>query len=149
MKISFKGDYALKIILDLSLAYNKGVLKTREMAERLDIPEKYLEQIITILKGAGYIKTTRGAKGGIELAKAPQHIVIGEIIRLTDGSTSPIGCVSRSCNTKCDYEKRCVFKSIWEEIRDRTNEIVDNISFQEMAEKSRKLGGSDVLDYVI
>ncbi len=138
MKVSFKGDYALKIILDLSLLYHQSktaLTQIREIARRQDIPEKFLEQIVSILKQANYLRTIRGPKGGIALSKAPSQITLGEIIRLIDGTTAPIACVSCTQYSRCDFETRCVFKGVFEEIRNKTNAIVDNITFQELYER--------------
>ena len=149
MKISFKGDYALKIMLDLSLSYDKGLRQIKEIAKRQDIPEKFLEQIVTLLKSGNYIKTVRGPNGGISLAKKPSEITIGEIVRLVDGSTAPIACVSCSAYTRCTFEDQCVFKDIWAEVRTRTNELVDTITFEDMVKKHQALRGEVVSDYSI
>ncbi|MFH1368479.1 MAG: Rrf2 family transcriptional regulator [Elusimicrobiota bacterium] len=149
MKVSFKGDYALKIILDLSLNYGHGIAQIKDISKRQDIPEKFLEQIITILKSAKYVKTTRGPKGGVTLSKPPSQITMGEIIRLMEGPTSPITCVSKSEHAKCNFEKRCAFRGYFEEIRDRVNEVADNTTFQDIADKARKLHSYGVLDYSI
>jgi Rrf2 family transcriptional regulator, cysteine metabolism repressor len=149
MKISFKCDYALKILLDLACSYRHGITQIKDIAKRQDIPERFLEQIITMLKSAGYIKTVRGPKGGVFLAKDPSKITLGEIVRLMEGPTSPIACVSRTAYGKCDFEQKCVFKPIWASIRDRINDVVDHITFQELAEKSKKLQNKQIIDYVI
>lgn len=132
MKISFRGDYALKAILDLSLHYNKGLVRIQEIAKRQDIPIKYLEQILLALKGAGYLSSQRGAKGGYYLAKNPKNITLGEIIRLMEGPISPITCVSKSCFKRCNEETKCVFRPLWNKIRLLTEEVVDQISFADM-----------------
>jgi Rrf2 family protein len=149
MRISFKGDYALKIILDLSLSYDQGITQIKEISKRQDIPEKFLEQLIVILKRAKFIKTVRGPKGGVYLGKHPSKITLGEIVRLTDGSTSPIACVSCSSYLKCAFENKCVFKKVWEKVRDRTNEIVDETTFQDMVDESAKFQRVKALEYVI
>jgi Rrf2 family protein len=149
MKISFKGDYALKIILDLSMTYGQGITPIKEISKRQDIPERFLEQIITLLKGAHYVRTARGPRGGVCLAKSPANITLGEIIRLVEGPTSPITCVSRSAHAKCNYENRCAFQRVFAGIRDRINEIVDHTTFLDMVEQTRKLQCETVLDYSI
>jgi len=148
MKISFKGDYALKIILDLALRHGQ-VNSIKDISKRQDIPEKFLEQIITLLKGAGFVKTIRGPKGGVLLAKEPSQITMGDIVRLTEGPTSPITCVSRSCYAKCSYEDKCAFKPVFENVRDKTNEIIDKTTFEELAFKSRQLEEKNIVDYSI
>lgn len=135
MRITYKGDYALKILLDLSLRYGKGLVQVKDISRRQDIPLKYLGQIILTLKGAGYIQSKRGHDGGVALAKSPGRIKVGEIIRLMDGTTSPITCVSRSEPSKCGYAKACPFRPLWSEVRDSINLIVDNTTFEDMAKR--------------
>ena len=142
MKVSFKGDYALKTILDLSLNYGKGRTQIKDISKRQDIPLKYLEQIVSMLRGAKYVITQRGAKGGIELSKPPSKIHLGEIIRLMEGPTSPITCVSCSGYKRCSFENKCVFTDIWRTIRDRTNEVVDKTTFDDMVQRAAKMEGS-------
>ena len=149
MKVSFKGDYALKIILDLSLNYDKGIVQIKDISKRQDIPTKFLEQIITTLKGAGFVKTVRGPKGGVFLSKTPSKITMGEIIRLMEGPTSPITCVSNSGHDKCSFEKRCALRCYFAEVRDRINDVVDKTTFQDIADKARQLNSSSVIDYSI
>jgi Rrf2 family protein len=149
MKITFKGDYALKIILDLSLNYDKGIVQIKEISKRQDIPTKFLEQIITTLKGAGFVKTVRGPKGGVSLSKPPSKITMGEIIRLMEGPTSPITCVSNSGHDKCSFEKRCALRCYFAEVRDRINDVVDKTTFQDIADKARQLNSSNAIDYSI
>jgi Rrf2 family protein len=146
MKISFKGDYALKIILDLAINHGQGITQIRDIAKRQDIPERFLEQIITLLKGAGFVKTVRGPKGGVLLAKDPSKITMGQIIRLIEGPTSPITCVSRTCHVKCSYETKCVLRDVFENVREKINDVVDNTTFKDLVEaenKNRNLAPND------
>jgi Rrf2 family protein len=139
----------LKIILDLALNCGNGITQIKDISRRQDIPEKFLEQIITTLKGAGYVKTVRGPKGGVFLSKPPSKITMGEIIRLMEGPTSPIACVSKSGHAKCSFEKLCAFRGYFDEIRTRINDVVDKTNFQEIADKSKKLHRPEALDYSI
>jgi Rrf2 family protein len=148
MKISYKGDYALKIILDLALTYGR-ITPIRDISKRQDIPEKFLEQIITILKGAGLVKTVRGKNGGVALAKPPALITLGEVIRLVEGFTSPISCVSGSAYSRCNFEHRCAFRQVFDDIRGRINAVVDHTTFQDIVEKTRQLEADAPIDYVI
>jgi len=150
--MTYKGDYALKILLDLTLNYHKGqeqqeLVQIKDIANRQDIPKKYLEQIITTLKGAGFIRSKRGASGGVQLAKQPGSIKLGEVIRLMDGTTSPITCVSRTEHSKCGFYQRCPFKPLWIDIRDYVNNIVDNTTFADIADKYKVT--EKCLDYTI
>ncbi len=148
MKITFKGDYALKIILDLSLIYGQKT-SIKEISKRQDIPRKFLEHIVTILKGAGYVRTVRGLGGGISLAKDPARITLGEIIRLIEGPTSPITCVSKSKHTSCEFESNCALRGVFEKVRDKTNEIVDKTTFKDMVDKTKSMRKNINPDYVI
>jgi Rrf2 family protein len=149
MKISFRGDYALKAILDLSLHYNKGLVRIQEIAKRQDIPIKYLEQILLALKGAGFVKSQRGAKGGYYLAKKPKDIKLGEIVRLMEGPVSPITCVSKSCYQKCNEEKKCVFRPVWEKVRKITEGVVDEVSFEDMCKQYNERNKKELQMYYI
>jgi Rrf2 family protein len=149
MKITFKGDYALKTILDLALTYGQPISQIKDIAKRQDIPEKYLEQIIVLLKGASYVKTVRGPKGGVFLAKPPSKITLGEIIRLVEGPTSPITCVSTTGYVHCSFENRCAFRGVFLDIKNRINDVVDNTTFEDMVNKTRKMQGQEVIDFSI
>ncbi len=131
------------------MTYNQGITQIKDIAKRQDIPEKFLEQIITLLKGANYIKTMRGPKGGVFLAKPPSKITLGEIIRLADGPTSPIACVSCSAYSRCTFENKCAFKGVWEQVRDKVSEIVDETTFQDMVERTKEMQPGEVIDYMI
>ena len=149
MRISFKGDYALKTILDLSVNYEKGLVKIGEIAKRQDIPIKYLEQLVLILKGAGYVQSRRGPDGGYLLAKKPSQITVGEIVRLMEGYTSPISCVSRTCHSKCNDEFKCAFRPLWSDIRDMINGVVDRVTFEDMCVRKESLEKNKGFDYEI
>jgi len=148
MKITFKGDYALKIMLELSLENGGRLVQIKEIARRQDIPKKFLEQIVMILKGAKYIKTVRGAKGGVALAREPAKITLGEIIRLMEGPTEPIACVSEF-RGKCDFENRCAFQEVFGEITHLINGVIDKVTFADMADRTRALVWKRPLDYSI
>lgn len=142
MKISFKGDYAIKIILDLSLLFTKSkqaLTQIKDIARRQDIPEKFLEQIVSTLKQANYIRTIRGPHGGVALIVPPSKITLGEIIRLIDGTTAPIACASCTQHTICSFEDRCVIREVFEQVREKTNEIVDHTTFADLVERQNNL----------
>lgn len=149
MRISFKGDYALKTILDLSCNYNKGLARISDIAKRQDIPIKYLEQILLLLKGAGYVNSKRGPDGGYFLAKKPSEITVGEVIRLTEGFTSPISCVSKSCYVKCNDELKCAFRPLWKDVRDLINGVVDKVTYQDMCERKERVEKKTIVNYEI
>ena len=144
MKISYKGDYAIKSLLFLAYKYeeDKGAAKyfqIHEISASQDIPLKFLEQIMLILKNAGYLKSLRGKNGGYSIAKKPEDIKLGEILRLIDGPISPIACVSRSNHNSCNFEERCVLQPIWAEVGSAISNIVDNITFKDLAKREYEL----------
>ncbi|MFQ5960886.1 MAG: RrF2 family transcriptional regulator [Candidatus Methylomirabilales bacterium] len=137
MKISTKGDYATRAVQELALHYNKGPLRIEDIAQRQDIPVRYLEQLLLILKRGGYLESKRGVRGGYTLARAPYQITLGEIIRLMEGPPAPIYCVDPSSHEKCSVEKSCGFQSVWAEVRDTIAEILDTVTFEEICRRAQ------------
>ena len=121
MKISYKGDYALKTLLELAINYNKGVVSIQELAKKGDIPEKFLEQVLLSLKKGGFLDSKRGMSGGYFLAKPPENITIGEVIRFIEGPIEPISCVGRKSYTNCKDFKDCVLRDIWNQVYTATS----------------------------
>ena len=108
MKISYKGDYALKTMIKLTLNYNKGVLSIQELAKKGDIPEKFLEQILLSLKKGGFVDSKRGVNGGYFLVKSPEKITVGDVIRFIEGPVEPISCVGKKNYEECKDFNSCV-----------------------------------------
>jgi Rrf2 family transcriptional regulator, cysteine metabolism repressor len=136
MKITYKGDYALKTVLDLALHYNQGVITIHNLAKRADIPIKFLEQVLLTLKQGGFVDSKRGINGGYFLAKPPGEIKIGEVVRFIDGPVEPIACANRSADYKgCKDIYKCTFKNIWLEVSDAICNIIDNVSFEDLCKK--------------
>lgn len=133
MRITYKGDYALKAVLELSINYGNGVVSIHEMAKRLDIPIKFLEQILLDLKRGGFVESRRGKIGGYLLARPPEKIKLGAVIRYIDGSIEPIACANLEKKyTGCVDIHRCVFKKLWQTIAKATADIVDNTTFKDL-----------------
>ena len=118
MKLSKKSEYACLALIDLSELYDQGLIKIEDICRRKDIPKKYLEQILLILKGAGYIKSRRGVEGGYKLSKPPEQISIAEILRLMDGALAPIESVSRYFYEPSPIEKHEPLLNLFRDIRD-------------------------------
>ncbi len=137
MKLSTKGEYAARAIMDIASHYGEGPVKIREIAERQEIPLKYLESILLALKLAGVLRSRRGARGGYYLARPPEEITVGEVIRAMDGPLAPIGCVSVSAHEFCSREGICGLKTVWQEVRDAIADILDNTSFAEVCQRNR------------
>lgn len=132
MKITYKGDYALKAILDLASHYGTGLVTIQDMAGRLDIPVKFLEQVLLDLKRGSFVESRRGKVGGYLLAKPPSQIKVGQIIRFIEGAIEPIACIERRYSGCSDIYK-CVFRKIWQDVTQATSNIVDNITFEDLA----------------
>jgi Rrf2 family protein len=140
MKITFKGDYALKAILDLCLSAKHGrVVPLIDIARRQDIPVPFLEQIMLILKKAGYIQSKAGKGGGFILLKRPKDITLGEITRLIEGPIEPIACGAEGCSSGCAEEGRCAFQEVWFRVTGAVSTIVDSVTFADMMRRTREL----------
>ena len=139
MKITYKGDYALKAILDLSYNYKEGiVVPLADISKRQDIPEKYLEQIMLVLKRAGYVSSKRGIGGGFYLQKSPKELTLGEIIRVIEGSIEPIACGIENYDC-CGEEEKCAFREVWLKVTRAITDIVDTVTFEHMMKRTHEL----------
>jgi Rrf2 family transcriptional regulator, cysteine metabolism repressor len=133
MKITYKSDYALKAVLDLALNYEgREPVSIHDTARRIDAPVKFLEQIFSGLKAHGIIESRRGSSGGYLLARPPEKITVGEIIRLIEGPTEPISCVKQDY-AGCNQIYTCVFRDIWRDIHEATSQVIDRVNFKELA----------------
>lgn len=146
MKITYKGDYALKAVLDLALHYNQELVTSHDLAKRIDAPIKFLEQVLLDLKKGGFIESRRGNVGGYLLSRAPANITVGEVIRFIDGPTEPILC-ARKEYSNCTDINRCVFKQLWLKVSQATSGIIDNVNFEQLV--SQVNAGQKVLAYSI
>jgi Rrf2 family protein len=131
MKITFRGDYALKAVLDLALHYGKELVTIHDIAKRIDAPAKFLEQVLLELKRGGFIESRRGKVGGFLLSKAPDKITVGDVLRFVEGSIEPIACVKERYSSCRDIYK-CAFRKIWQNVYKATSDIVDSITFQDL-----------------
>lgn len=146
MKISTKGRYALRVMLDLALHSGGECVKVKDMASRQNVSEKYLEQIISILNRAGYVRSIRGAQGGYLLTKALKDYTVGDIIRLTEGSLAPVSCLESDVNT-CERADICDTLWVWQKLYDAINDVVDHITLEDLANHHNQRVG--LLDYSI
>jgi len=145
MKISTKGRYAVRVMLDLAVHNTGEYIKVKQIAERQDISEKYLEQIISVLNKAGYVRSVRGAQGGYRLARDPAEYTVGMILRLTEGSLSPVACLAGDTN-ECERCDTCDTLAIWKELEAAINHVVDNVTIADLLERQQERLGSQ---YVI
>jgi Rrf2 family cysteine metabolism transcriptional repressor len=133
MKVSYKGDYALKTILHLALNHQSGsVVPLADIAAANDIPQKFLEQIMLVLKGAGFVESKRGLGGGFMLKKDPKEITVGDIVRIIDGATEPIACAKNPADVCCNEIETCVFREIWAKVATAISDVIDRVTFADL-----------------
>ncbi len=139
MKISTRGRYALRLMVDLAVNGEEKCIPLREIADRQQVSDKYLEQIITKLSKAGLVKSVRGAQGGYVLTRSPQQYTVGMILRQTEGSLVPVSCVDHPQAGHCSQEEVCVTQEVWRKIGEAVSDVVDHITLAELAEKKKKI----------
>ena len=144
MRISTKGRYATRLMLDLAVHYECGFIPLKAISQRQNISDKYLEQIITQLSRAGFVRSARGAQGGYQLTKSPEEYTVGDILRTTEGSLAPVSCLETGGT--CEMEQTCVTMEVWQKIEDAVNGVVDHVTLADLVKRyHEKIGG----DYVI
>lgn len=139
MKISSKGRYALRLMLDIAQHDNGTPVRIKDISSRQEISDKYLEQIISILNKAGFVRSIRGPQGGYLLTRKPEEYTVGMIIRLTEGSMAPVACLEGEENT-CDRSENCVTLRVWERLKDAIDGVLDHITLADLLEWSRGSG---------
>ena len=146
MKISTKGRYAVRVMLDLALHNSGECIKVKDIANRQGISDKYLEQIIAVLNKAGYVKSVRGAQGGYRIAKDPKEYTVGMILRLTEGSMAPVACLEENAD-ECERCDTCETLEVWKELYHAINNVIDNVTLEDLVERRQKR--LENLDYSI
>jgi Rrf2 family transcriptional regulator, cysteine metabolism repressor len=153
MKLSLRGEYALRALLVLGLNYDQPVVRVQSISEQQRIPKKFLEQILSDLKSARIVQSRRGVAGGYRLARPPEQITLAEVVRHIEGALAPVSCVSERFYTKCTCpdESRCAIRSVMKEIRDAVVQIAERITVAELCERSRRLQQEPLspMDFVI
>ena len=144
MKISTKGRYALRLMVDLAEHKDSGFIALKDVAKRQNISKKYLEQTVPVLNGAGLLTTNRGNRGGYKLAKEPKEYTVGDILRITEGSIAPVSCLESDVNS-CERKNFCQTLYVWEGLYKVVNEYLDSITVQDIVDKI----GNTTLDYII
>lgn len=138
MKLSTKGRYGLKAMLDLAIHNSAGQVVLKSIAERQGISENYLEQLFASLKKQKLVKSIRGSQGGYTLGDSPENITVGAILRALEGSLAPVDCVDENQHMECSQYVCCVTRGIWLKIRDSINEVVDSITLQDLLDDYQK-----------
>jgi Rrf2 family protein len=155
MKLSTRGEYALRALLVLGRDYQEddAVVRIQEISSQQNIPKRFLEQILNDLKSARVVESKRGVAGGYRLSRPPEKITLAEIIRHVEGALAPISCVSERFYEKCSCpdEARCAIRSVMKEARDAVVKVVERITLAEMCERARKLQQEpmNAMDFII
>ena len=131
MKVSTKGRYALRMLLDLAEHREEGFIPLKDIAKRQDISKQYLEQIVSIINSSGALRANRGKQGGYMLAKEPSEYTVGQILRITEGNLAPIACLEDKVN-KCERVKKCKTISMWKGLNKVITDYLDGITLQNL-----------------
>ena len=131
MRISTRGRYAVRLMLDLATNYTGKPIRLKDVAKRQEISDKYLEQIISILNKAGFVRSVRGPQGGYALQQTPDKYTIGMILRLKEGSLAPVECLDDN-GAICEREENCVTQILWKKLDDAIKGVVDNITLEDL-----------------
>ncbi|WP_416197861.1 MAG: Transcriptional regulator, BadM/Rrf2 family [Sporanaerobacter sp.] len=146
MKLSTKGRYGLKAMFQLALHYGEGPIPLKNVADEQNISENYLEQLVAVLKKNGLLESVRGAQGGYLLAKSPDEITVGNILRVLEGDMAPADCVLDNEMFKCEKAEYCVTKLVWTRIRDSIDDVVDSITLQDMVDEHNTIMANKKLE---
>ncbi len=144
MKISTRGRYALRMLLDLAEHQQEGFVALKDAAQRQNISKKYLEQIIPILNRAGMLKTSRGFQGGYRLAMDPDQYKVGDILRATEGSLAPVTCLEQKPNL-CPRCNSCDTLFLWEGLETAVSGYLDNVTLQDILDRKQQKPGNDYM----
>ena len=137
MKISTKGRYALRMMIDLAEHQEEGYISLKDIAERQGISKKYLEQIVTMLNKSDFLQVNRGFQGGYKLAFPPERYTVGDILRVTEGSLAPVACLDGD-PSECTRSSFCVTLPIWKGLDRVINEYLDGITLRDILESERE-----------
>ena len=136
MKVSTKGDYGVRALVELAHHYGEGPVQSATIASRQEVPEPYLDQLLTTLRRAGFIRSVRGPQGGHALIREPGEVKLSDVMEALEGSLAPIACVDDP--ESCTKSGGCVQRDVWEQVRDATRAILENVTIGDLAEKERE-----------
>jgi Rrf2 family protein len=127
MKVSAKEQYGLRAMAELAKAYGQGPVPLSEIAHTQGVSLYYLEQVVPVLRDAGLLNSTRGAKGGYELTRPPDQITVGEVLRALDGAILPVRCIDEDCEEPCDRTDDCAARTVWQTIHQQLRRTLDGM----------------------
>jgi len=149
VKLSTKGRYGLRAMIEMAQSTVPGPITTHNIAQRQNIPERYLEQLMVPLRRAGLVKSVRGFQGGYMLIKNPQDITAGDIIRALEGPVAPVECVSEVNPEACERSDNCLTRGLWLKMRDSIAEVLDSYTLADLAQLVDETPGTAVEDSLV
>ena len=135
MRISTKGRYGARLMLELALHYEKGTVLLKDIAKNQEISEGYLEHLLPVLKAAGLITSSRGAHGGYALARDPSEITLKDVVQSLEGSLFPVECVDTPA--VCQRIKSCITRDVWRELGEKISQTLDSVTLKDMVERQK------------
>jgi len=147
MKLSTRGRYATRALLDLALHQGEGPALLKDIAQRQQISLRYLEHLITPLIAGGILRSTRGARGGVWLTKSPEEIRLSEVIQLVEGPLSIVECINNP--EICSRSAFCVTRDVWSELKRAMNGVLESTTLQDLVERQRQKGQVGTTMYYI
>ena len=145
MRVSTRGRYALRMLLDLAENQGDGFVALKDVAARQEVSKKYLEQIIPNLNRSGLLQTSRGFQGGYRLAKDPDQCRVGDVLRATEGDLAPVPCLEQRPNT-CARSADCATLFLWEGLEKAMNDYLDSVTLRDILDRKQSSAGNN---YVI
>jgi Rrf2 family protein len=149
MLISQKCQYALRSIFELAKRTGQGPVKIADIADAQAIPPRFLEVILSQLKQAGFVHSTRGNRGGYVLARSPQQLTVGEVIRFVEGPLGPVVCAVDDASSDCPLRGNCVFLPMWEKVKQAISNVYDNTTLQDLVQQEAQKHRAYVPSYAI
>ncbi len=138
MKLSMRGDYGLRAVLELARRYGEGPVQSAEIAAHQGIPEQYLDHLLTVLRKAGIVKSARGPQGGHVLVRQPEELTLGEVLAVLEGSLAVLGCVEDP--HACRASASCVLRDVWRQIGELTRGVLDGTTIAELTRRQQDAG---------
>jgi len=137
MKLSTKGRYAARALLDLALHYGEGSVRVKDISRRQELSDRYLEQILSLLKAAGFVRVVRGPRGGFILARPPEDIRLIDIVAVVEGSTAPVDCVDEP--EICERSSTCATREVWADVKSAIDGVLGSVTLQSLADRQREI----------
>lgn len=145
MKLTMKGDYGLRAMLDLAMYYGQGPIESADIAGRQFVPEQYLDQILMVLRKEGLIESVRGPRGGHMLARPPAQITMAQVMQALEGYAPPMKCLPHP--ESCELSPGCALRGVWQQIDDMTQQILSATTIEELAQRHHS-GNTETMYYI-